>query len=45
MSFFTQLVDSMGENAQFRIGHICEGEDLTASVDWHMGIINHHSIA
>lgn len=45
MSYFTQLVESMGENAQFRIGQICEGDYLTASVDWHMGIINHHSIA
>ncbi|KAL2902584.1 hypothetical protein RDABS01_027666 [Bienertia sinuspersici] len=36
MSLFIQLSESMGESVQFKLGTICEGDDLTASVMWHL---------
>ncbi|KAL2348021.1 hypothetical protein Fmac_002021 [Flemingia macrophylla] len=36
MSFFRQLTRCMGKNVKFRVKHICEGDDLTATVNWHL---------
>ncbi|KAA8522441.1 hypothetical protein F0562_013198 [Nyssa sinensis] len=36
MCFFEQLITSMGQNLEFNIGLICEGDDLTAGVTWHL---------
>ncbi|KAL9242804.1 hypothetical protein vseg_016768 [Gypsophila vaccaria] len=36
VNFFGQLIVSMGENVHFRIGTVCEGGELIASVDWHL---------
>ncbi|KAL9246689.1 hypothetical protein vseg_020192 [Gypsophila vaccaria] len=36
MGFISQLVESMGQNVHFRIGTICGGEELVASLDWHL---------
>ncbi|KMT12046.1 hypothetical protein BVRB_5g100050 [Beta vulgaris subsp. vulgaris] len=36
MSLFIQLAESMGETVHFKLGTICEGDELTASVNWHL---------
>ena len=54
MDFFGQLIDSMGQNIEFKIGNVCEGDDFTAGVTWHLGIsitcrlnndVLHHAIS
>ncbi|KAL8498500.1 hypothetical protein ACS0TY_021726 [Phlomoides rotata] len=39
LHFLKQLITCMGEdqNMQFNVEHICEGNDYTASVNWHLG--------
>ncbi|KAB1215356.1 hypothetical protein CJ030_MR4G025274 [Morella rubra] len=36
MQFLEQLTASMGQNVKFCIGHVCEGDDFTAGVKWHL---------
>ncbi|KAK6947825.1 hypothetical protein RJ641_001298 [Dillenia turbinata] len=36
MHFLEQLIACMGPNLKFKLQHICEGEELTAGVDWHL---------
>ncbi|KNA22900.1 hypothetical protein SOVF_029520 [Spinacia oleracea] len=36
ISLLVQLADSMGENVQFKLGTVCQGEELIASVNWHL---------
>ncbi|XP_028098007.1 uncharacterized protein LOC114297738 [Camellia sinensis] len=36
MEFFGQLITSMGQNVKFKIGHMCEGDDFTIGVTWHL---------
>ncbi|XP_051129234.1 uncharacterized protein LOC127250118 [Andrographis paniculata] len=36
LRFLRQLVSCMGQNMRFNIEHICEGNDYTATVDWHI---------
>ncbi|CAI9094136.1 OLC1v1029825C1 [Oldenlandia corymbosa var. corymbosa] len=36
MKFLEQLIASMGQNMEFKVDHICEGDDLTAAVKWHL---------
>ncbi|GAB2212001.1 hypothetical protein Droror1_Dr00025343 [Drosera rotundifolia] len=36
VSFFNQLTEAMGENVQFRIRQVNEGDELTAFVNWHL---------
>ncbi|PSS09390.1 Arginine-fifty homeobox like [Actinidia chinensis var. chinensis] len=36
MDFFGQLIDSMGQNIEFKIGNVCEGDDFMAGVTWHL---------
>ncbi|KAJ7944955.1 Nuclear transport factor 2 (NTF2) family protein, partial [Quillaja saponaria] len=36
MQFFEQLTESMGKNVKFSIGNICQGDELTAAVNWHL---------
>ncbi|XP_059642900.1 uncharacterized protein LOC132284788 isoform X2 [Cornus florida] len=36
MQFFKQLIACMGQNLEFNIGHVWEGDDLTAGVTWHL---------
>lgn len=38
MQFLEELTESMGENVKFGFGHICEGDEYTAGVKWHLGI-------
>lgn len=38
MSFFEQLTAGMGQNVKFILRHVCEGDELTAAANWHMGI-------
>lgn len=40
LSFLEQLVSCMGQNMQFNIEHICEGNNHTAMVNWHIGILS-----
>jgi hypothetical protein len=37
MHFYEQLTASMGQNVKFSIGHVCEGDEFTAGVKWHLG--------
>ncbi|KAF3448602.1 hypothetical protein FNV43_RR09315 [Rhamnella rubrinervis] len=37
--FFEQLAASMGQNVKFSVKHVCEGDELTAAANWHLGII------
>lgn len=37
MNFFDLLMRSMGQNIKFIIEHVCEGDDFTAGVNWHLG--------
>ena len=37
MHFFDLLMRSMGQNVKFIIEHVCEGDDFTAGVNWHLG--------
>ncbi|GMP96356.1 hypothetical protein CsSME_00045037 [Camellia sinensis var. sinensis] len=39
MEFFGQLIASMGQNVEFKIGHVCEGDDFTIGVTWHLGFL------
>ncbi|KAK9716619.1 hypothetical protein RND81_06G245900 [Saponaria officinalis] len=36
VGFISQLVESMGKNVHFQIGTVCEGDELVASLDWHL---------
>ncbi|XP_059443094.1 uncharacterized protein LOC132175239 [Corylus avellana] len=36
MHFYEQLTASMGQNVKFSIGHVCEGDENTAGVQWHL---------
>ncbi|XP_075505914.1 uncharacterized protein LOC142542899 [Primulina tabacum] len=36
LHFFEQIISCMGQNMQFNIDHICEGNDFTAAVSWHL---------
>ncbi|KAK6935428.1 hypothetical protein RJ641_035583 [Dillenia turbinata] len=36
MHFLEQLIACMGPSVKFKLGHICEGEELTVGVDWHL---------
>lgn len=36
ISLLIQLAESMGENVHFKLGTVCEGDELTASVNWHL---------
>ncbi|KAJ0104951.1 hypothetical protein Patl1_17671 [Pistacia atlantica] len=33
---FEQLMASMGQNVKFNVEHICEDDELTAGVNWHL---------
>ena len=39
MQFLEQLAESMGQNVKFNIGLVCEGDESTAGVKWHLGNI------
>lgn len=34
--FLDQLIAGMGQNVEFHVGHIYEGDDLIAGVNWHL---------
>ncbi|KAI9398148.1 hypothetical protein POPTR_003G131500v4 [Populus trichocarpa] len=36
MHFFRQLTAGMGENMKFIIEHVCEDDEMTAGVNWHL---------
>ncbi|KAL8053906.1 hypothetical protein ABFX02_05G103400 [Erythranthe guttata] len=36
LRFLEQLTTSMGHNMKFHVNHICEGNDYTAGVNWHL---------
>ncbi|KAJ4712023.1 Nuclear transport factor 2 (NTF2) family protein [Melia azedarach] len=36
MNFFEKLVTSMGQNVKFSVEHVCEGDEFTAGVNWHL---------
>ncbi|XVF13077.1 hypothetical protein REPUB_Repub08aG0176800 [Reevesia pubescens] len=36
MHFFDLLIRSMGQNVKFIVEHVCEGDDFTAGVNWHL---------
>ncbi|KAL3499308.1 hypothetical protein ACH5RR_038401 [Cinchona calisaya] len=36
IKFLEQLITSMGQNMEFNVEHICEGDDFTAAVNWHL---------
>ncbi|KAK4844063.1 hypothetical protein QYF36_016023 [Acer negundo] len=36
MRFFKQLTTSMGQNVKFSIEMVCEGDQFTAGVNWHL---------
>ncbi|XP_073135498.1 uncharacterized protein [Henckelia pumila] len=36
LHFLEQIISCMGQNMQFSIDHICEGNDFTAAVSWHL---------
>ncbi|KAG8382200.1 hypothetical protein BUALT_Bualt05G0052000 [Buddleja alternifolia] len=36
LRFLNQLTSCMGQNMQFNVEHICEGNDYTAGVNWHL---------
>ncbi|XP_034704035.1 uncharacterized protein LOC117928226 [Vitis riparia] len=36
LRFFEELTAVMGKNVKFRILHVCEGDGLTAAIDWHL---------
>ncbi|CAL5433156.1 unnamed protein product [Camellia sinensis] len=36
MEFLGQLITSMGQNVKFKIGHVCERDDFTIGVTWHL---------
>ncbi|XVF52955.1 hypothetical protein PTKIN_Ptkin05aG0059500 [Pterospermum kingtungense] len=36
MNFFDLLMRSMGQNVKFIIEHVCEGDNFTAGVNWHL---------
>ncbi|WCJ26345.1 Nuclear transport factor 2 (NTF2) family protein [Euphorbia peplus] len=42
MQFYQQLTTSMGQNVKFSIEHICENDEFTAGVDWHLEWKNRH---
>ncbi|GAV76118.1 SnoaL_2 domain-containing protein [Cephalotus follicularis] len=42
MNFLTQLAEGMGKNVKFKIEQVCEGDDQTAAVIWHLEWNNKH---
>ncbi|OMP11835.1 hypothetical protein COLO4_03661 [Corchorus olitorius] len=36
MNFFDLLIKGMGQNVKFVIEHVCEGDNFTAGVNWHL---------
>ncbi|XP_065862760.1 uncharacterized protein [Euphorbia lathyris] len=42
MQFYQQLTTSMGQNVKFSIEHICEDDEFTTGVDWHLEWKNRH---
>ncbi|OMO79573.1 hypothetical protein CCACVL1_13570, partial [Corchorus capsularis] len=36
MNFFDLLIKGMGQNVNFVIEHVCEGDNFTAGVHWHL---------
>ncbi|XP_022737463.1 uncharacterized protein LOC111290428 [Durio zibethinus] len=36
LHFFDLLIRSMGQNVKFIIEHVCEADDFTAGVNWHL---------
>ncbi|KAJ6388618.1 hypothetical protein OIU77_027056 [Salix suchowensis] len=36
MHFFRQLTAGMGQNVKFVIEHVCEDDEMTAGVNWHL---------
>lgn len=38
IKFLQQLITSMGQHTEFNVGHICEGDDFTTAVNWHLGM-------
>lgn len=32
----------MGQNMEFKVEHICEGDDFSAAANWHLGIATWH---
>ncbi|KAH7550236.1 hypothetical protein JRO89_XS13G0158600 [Xanthoceras sorbifolium] len=36
MQFFKRLTRSMGQNVKFSIEQVCEGDEFTAGVNWHL---------
>ena len=46
MHFFRQLTAGMGENMKFIIEHVCEDDEMTAGVNWHLGKnYNHQTLS
>jgi len=45
MHFFGQLTAGMGQNVKFILEHVCEDDEFTAGVNWHLGIILSHCLA
>lgn len=43
MQILEQLITAMGQNMEFNVKNICEGEGLTAAVNWHLGTFTCHS--
>lgn len=37
LRFLEQLIMCMGQNMQFNVEHIWEGNDYAAGVNWHLG--------
>ncbi|XP_050229892.2 uncharacterized protein LOC126678996 [Mercurialis annua] len=36
MHFYRQLTTGMGQNVKFRIEHVCQDDEFTAGVNWHL---------
>lgn len=39
MRFYQQLTTGMGQNVKFIVEHVCEDNEFTAGVNWHMGMM------
>ena len=37
LRFFDQLIASLGKNVKFKINQVCEGDELVAAANWHLG--------
>lgn len=37
MQFLEQLMTSMGQNVKFSVEQVCEGDEFTAGINWHLG--------